>query len=176
MKAYAELVTIGRVVKPQGRKGEVLVAPLSDRQDRFPTLRRAFVPAAGGGARAVEVAACWPHKGRFVLKLAGVDSISAAEAYRGIELRLDPAELAPLPEGSYYHHELTGLSAEEAQGGALGTVAAVWETGGTPVLVIRGERGETLVPLAEPFIQSVDLGARRLVVRLPEEVQVRASH
>jgi 16S rRNA processing protein RimM len=176
LKAYAELVTIGRVVKPQGRKGEVVVAPLSDREDRFPTLRRAFVPAAGGGVRAVSVEACWSHKGRYVLKLAGVDSIEAAEAYRDVELRLDPDEFAPLPAGSYYHHELVGLTAEDAKSGRLGAVAAVMETGGTPVLVIRGERGETLVPLAEPFIEQVDVAAHRLIVKLPEQAGPRAAH
>lgn len=176
MKAYAELVTIGRVVKPQGRKGEVLTEPLTDREDRFPTLRRAFVPAAGGGVRAVEVTACWPHKGRYVLKLAGVDSIDAAEAYRGIELRLDPDEIAPLPEGSFYHHDLVGLAAEDAKRGSLGAVSAVLVTGATPVLVIRGESGETLVPLAEPFIEKVDLKAGRLFVRLLEEAGARAAN
>jgi 16S rRNA processing protein RimM len=110
---YAELVTIGRIVKPQGRKGELLVEPLSDRPERFPNLRRAFVPGSGTGARAVEVTACWPHKGRFVLKLAGVDSIDAAEGYRGMELRLPAEELPALPAGSYYHH-LSGCAPRTA--------------------------------------------------------------
>lgn len=165
------MLTIGRIVKPQGRKGEVLVEPLSDRPERFPTLGRAFVPAAGDGVREVRVTACWPHKGRFVLKLAGVDSIDAAESYRGIELRLPSDELPALPEGSYYHHELIGLSAEDARGGVLGAVASLWETGaGAPVLVIRGERGEYLVPLAAPFVDRVELGERRIVLHLPESV------
>ena len=55
MTAFQDLVLVGRVVKPQGRHGEVAVVPLSDRPDRFPTLRRAFVPAPGGGARELRV-------------------------------------------------------------------------------------------------------------------------
>ena len=50
-RPFADLVAIGRVVKPQGRKGEVLVQPLSDRPDRFPALRSAYVPTPGGGSR-----------------------------------------------------------------------------------------------------------------------------
>ena len=42
-KAFADMVTIGRIVRPQGRKGEVVVEPLSDRPDRFPSLRQALV-------------------------------------------------------------------------------------------------------------------------------------
>ena len=55
MKLWSEFVTIGRVLKPQGRKGEIAVHPLSDREDRFPGLRRAFVPASGGEVRELAV-------------------------------------------------------------------------------------------------------------------------
>ena len=81
MSVYDDMITIGVVVKPQGRKGEVLVEPLSDRPDRFTTLQRVYVPVPGSsGARAVSVTHRWPHKGRIVLKFAGVDSIDEAEA------------------------------------------------------------------------------------------------
>ena len=166
---FRDLVAIGRVVKPQGRKGEVLTQPFSDRPDRFPSLRRAFVPGPEGGAREVRVTSCWPHKGRFVLKLEGVDSIDDAERYRGLELRIAEEELAPLPAGSYYHHQLRGLQVEDPGGAVLGTVADLMETGGeATVLVVRGAQGEILIPLADSFVKRVDLAAGRLVVVKPE--------
>lgn len=166
------MITIGRVVKPQGRKGEFVVAPSTDRPDRFPTLRRAYVSAAAGLAREVEVESAWPHKGRFVVKLRGVDSIDAAEAYRGLELRIAPEELAALPAGSYYHHELIGLRAEDEQGRPHGRVEGILETGaGAPVLVLKGEAGEELLPLAEGFVKSVDPAQGRIVLHLPDSVE-----
>jgi 16S rRNA processing protein RimM len=172
-RAFAELVAIGRVIKPQGRRGEVVVQPLSDRPERFPALRRAYVEGPGGSAREVDVASCWPHKGRFVLKLAGVDSIDQAEGYRGLELRIGEEELAALPAGSYYHHQLRGLSVEDPAGKPLGTVADILETGAdAAVLSVRGPAGETLVPLAEAFVRSVDLPGGRMVVAVPELVDV----
>jgi 16S rRNA processing protein RimM len=172
-RPFADLVAIGRVVKPQGRKGEVLVAPLSDRPDRFPALRAAYVPAPGGGSREVKVQSCWPHKGRFVLKLEGVDSIDEAEGYRGLELRIGEEDLAALPQGSYYHHQLKGLRVEDPEGRNLGVAADLMETGGgSPVVVVRGPRGELLIPLAEAFVRAVDLGAGRMVVAVPEMVDV----
>ena len=172
-RPFADLVAIGRVVKPQGRKGEVLVEPLSDRPDRFPSLRAAYVPDAGGGSRAVRVASCWPHKGRFVLKLEGVDSIDQAEGYRGLELRIGEEELAALPAGSYYHHQLKGLRVVDPEGRDLGVTADLMETGGeSPVVVVRGRRGELLIPLAEDFVRAVDLAAGRMVVAVPETVDV----
>ena len=169
MPAFQELVLVGRVVKPQGRHGEVAVVPITDRPDRFPQLARAFLPADGDQAREVRVERVWPHKGRFVLKLAGVDSIDAAEALRGLELRIAEDELAELPQGSYYHHQLVGLRVEDENGAPLGVVADVLETGAEArVLVVRGEQGETLIPFAAAFVKDVDLERRRLVVQRPE--------
>lgn len=169
---FSDLVTIGAVVKPQGRKGEVLVEPLSDHPRRFPTLSQAWLPGLGGAARAVRVEACWPHKGRFVLKLEGVDSIDQAEALRGHELRIPEEALEPLPPDSYYHHQLRGLSVRDPSGGALGRVEDVMETGSeAPVLVVRGPHGEILLPLAEEFVRSVDLETGVMVAVRPRMVE-----
>ena len=174
-RPFADLVAIGRVVKPQGRKGEVLVAPLSDRPDRFPALRAAYVPGPDGGSRQVAVESVWPHKGRFVLKLQGVNSIDEAEGYRGLELRIGEEDLAVLPPGSYYHHQLKGLRVVDPEGRGLGVAADLLETGGaSPVLVVdRGPAGELLVPLAEDFVRRVDLEAGTMVVAVPETVDAQ---
>lgn len=172
---YDDMITIGVVVKPQGRKGEVLVEPLSDRPGRFASLRRVFVPLpGGGGARAVAVTDRWPHKGRVVLKLEGVDSIDDAERYRGVELRIGEDELEALPAGSYYHYQLKGLQVEDPSGRALGAVADVLVTGGeAPVLIVRGPRGELMIPMAEAFIRQVDLEHGRLVAVNPDMVDAK---
>jgi 16S rRNA processing protein RimM len=166
------MVTIGRVVKPQGRKGEMVVLPTTDRPDRFPSLRRAYVSAPGGAAREVAVESTWPHKGRFVVKLIGVDSIDAAEAYRGQDLRIAPEELEALPAGSYYHHELIGLQAEDESGRPHGRVDDILETGaGAPVLVLRGPAGEEMLPLAEGFVKAIDPTHGRIVIHVPGSVE-----
>ena len=171
MRVLDDLVTIGRIVKPQGRRGEVLTEPLTDRPDRFPSLRRAYV-VGPGGAREVGIASCWPHKGRFVLKLDGVDTIDQAEAYRGLEIRIGEKDLAALPEGSYYHHQIIGLRVEDPSGRLLGRAESLIETGaGAPVLVVRDGGGETLIPLAADFVQ-VDIQGGRIVATLREMVDV----
>jgi 16S rRNA processing protein RimM len=169
MPAWSEMVLVGRVVKPQGRHGEVAVEPFSDREDRFPKLERAFLPAPGGEAREVRVERCFAHKHRFVLKLEGVDSIDAAETLRGAELRIAESELAALPEGSYYYHQLAGLQVDDEQGSTIGVVESVMETGAeTRVLVVRTPEGETLLPFADAFVRSVDLARGRIIAARPE--------
>jgi 16S rRNA processing protein RimM len=166
------MVAIGRVVKPQGRKGEVLVQPFSDRPERFPSLQAVYVPGEGGAARAMEVVSCWPHKGRFVLKFRGVESIDEAEKFRGMDVRIGEQELPALPSGSYYHHQLKGLAVEDEAGSPVGIVQNILETGGeAPVLTVRGTGAETLIPLAEAFIREVDLVRGRIVVVRPRYLE-----
>jgi 16S rRNA processing protein RimM len=162
-------VTIGRVVRPQGRKGEVLTEVLSDHPDRFPSLRKVHLVDPGGGVRLLEILSCWPHKDRMVLKFLGVDSIDQAETLRGAELRIAEADLPRLPADSYYHHQLKGLGVEDGSGRSWGRVVDILETGGSaPVLVVQGGERELLVPLAHDFIRQVDLEGRRLVILVPE--------
>jgi 16S rRNA processing protein RimM len=168
-RAFAELVAIGRIDRPQGRRGEVVVTPFSDRPDRFPKLERAYAPGPGGSSLQLEVASSWPHKKRWVLKLIGVDSIDDAEKLRGLELRIGEEELAPLPEGSYYDHQLKGLEVVDAGSGeTIGVVRDLIETGAVPVLAVETSAGESLIPLAERFVRRVDLAAGRMLVRPPE--------
>jgi 16S rRNA processing protein RimM len=169
MPAFRDMVLVGRVVKPQGRHGEVAVEPCSDRDYRFPTLARAFLAAPGGEAREVRVERCFAHKRRFVLKLEGVDSIAEAETLRGAELRIAESELQALPEGSYYYHQLVGLQVDDEQGATIGVVESVMETASeTRVLVVRGPGGETLLPFAAAFVRSVDTAGGRIVAVRPE--------
>ena len=115
-RAFSDLITIGRVVKPQGRKGEVVVEPFSDRPGRFSELRRVFLPATGDSFAEWQVEGHWPHKHREVLKLAGVDSIDDAERLRGMDVRIPEEDLDVLPQGSYYHYQLRGLRVEDGHG------------------------------------------------------------
>jgi len=86
-------------------------------------------------------------------------------------LRIAEEDLAALPVGSFYHHELVGLRVEDEQGAEIGAVAEVMETGAeTRVLVVRGPEGETLLPFASDFVRTVDLAGGRIVALRPEYV------
>jgi 16S rRNA processing protein RimM len=169
---FSEMVAIGRVVKPQGRKGEVLVEPFSDRPERFPTLREVYVPGEGGSARVLAVVGCWPHKGRFVLHLEGVGSIDEAERFRGLDLRIPEGDLPALPPGSYYHHPLRGRAALDEAGARVGTVPDVLATGGAaPGLAVRRAGAEPLIPLADACVRAADRARGRIVVVRPQYLE-----
>ena len=65
------------------------------------------------------------HRGRPILGLAGVDTMDAAEALAGCELRVSPAALLPLPAGSFYHHDLIGCLVVTPGGELVGRVTGV---------------------------------------------------
>ena len=172
-RAFSDLITIGRVVKPQGRKGEVVIEPFSDRPGRFSELKRVFLPGAGDAVAEWQVEGHWPHKHREVLKLAGIDSIDDADRLRGMDVRIPEEDLDVLPQGSYSHYQLRGLRVEDESGAELGAVADILKTGaGADVLVVRGPKGESLLPLVSSFIKEVDLRGGRLVAAPPELIDV----
>jgi 16S rRNA processing protein RimM len=105
---------------------------------------------------------------RPVIAIEGVETITDAEALAGLELRVPVETLAALPPGTYYHHDLVGCAVETIGGAPIGTVTAVEESGGPSRLVVNGAHGEVLIPLAVDICRAIDVGAKRIVVALPE--------
>ncbi len=156
-------VAVGRVARPWGLHGDVKVVPLSDFPDRFAAGAQLTV---GGVERTVERSRS--QRGDLFLKLSGIDDPDEAEALRGLLLEVPEAELHALPEGDYYHFQLQGLTVRTTAGESLGEVVEVLEPGGNPVLVVRGGRGEVLIPFIEDVIRRVELDARAVEVELME--------
>jgi 16S rRNA processing protein RimM len=170
-------VTIARVLKTQGRKGEVAAALLTDFPERFATRRRLFALGPGGAKRAsgagdavrreLQLEDHWFHKGMVVLKFAGVDSISDAEALIGSEIQVPRSERAELGENEFYVSDLAGCVVSDS-GREIGTVKDVqFGSGEAPLLVIDGGK-ELLVPFAAAYIEKIDLEHRRVSMKLPE--------
>lgn len=157
-KEDADSVTIGIVLRPHGIRGEVVVEPLTDNEERFSTLTEVRLVRPSGASVVLKVASMFPHKGRLVIQFQGIGSIEDAETLRAAELRIPVASLPSLPAGSYYHHELKGLDVLVESGASIGTVTDLWETGATPVLVIHDAKArETLLPLVDAFIIEVNV-------------------
>ena len=172
-------VWLARIRRPQGRKGEVLADLLTDFPDKFGERRRLFLlPASAsssapeGSPRQIELTAHWLHKGGIVLHFAGVDSISAAEELKGAIVAIARAERAALAGDETYISDLIGCTLVDVSGGKpvpIGTIEDVDRSAGAaPLLVVRCERGEVLVPFAKSYLRKIDLDAKRVEMALPE--------
>lgn len=170
---WDEYLAVARIVKPQGRRGEVLAEILTDFPRRFMTLRRAYVQNPGQGPEPVEVENAWPHRGRVVLKFSGVDSIDQASRLRGRYVLIRREDKTPLPANQYYLWELTGCRVIDGrQGGQreVGTVVEVEATGGVDLLHVATGRGEVLIPLAQAICKRIDTEEKTIVIDPPEEL------
>ena len=164
---------MARIVRPQGRRGEVTAEILTDFPERFRSLRRVFLERPGGTPEATRVEDAWLHKGRIVLKFSGVDSISGAEALRGLHVLIRREERIPLGEARYYVWELEGcrvVLGRDDPPKEIGTVSSVEPTGGVDLLHVATPRGEVLIPLAQDICTRIDPEAKTILIDPPEDL------
>lgn len=167
--ANDDWLLVGYVARAHGNRAEVIVNPETDfAEDRF---RPGTTLRVGGEANGVErtIRAVRFHQGRPVLALEGVDTMDDAEALAGAALSVRAASLAPLPEGTFYRHDLVGCEVQDRTGRPIGRVVAVHGPLERSLLVVEDPAGgEVLIPLVEEICESVDPAARRIVVNPPE--------
>jgi 16S rRNA processing protein RimM len=165
---WDDMVLVGRIARAHGNRGHVIVDAATDfPEERFKAgsvvqIRR------GDAAEPVRIESVRFHRGRPIIGLAGIDTMDAAEALAGSELRISDEALQPLPTGSYYHHDLIGCSVETVHGDKIGRVTAVEGDAAGSRLVVQTRNGEVLIPMAEGICRSVDVPDKRIVVEPPE--------
>jgi 16S rRNA processing protein RimM len=163
-----EFITLAKVTKTQGRKGEVAAALFTDFPERFAGRKRLFALDERGKRAALELEDYWLHKGGVVLKFAGVDTISDAEKLIGNEIQIPIEERAALEDGSFYLSDLVGCVVTDG-GREIGRVKDVtFGAGEAPLLVIQRNDGkEYLVPFAWEYIARLAPEDKRLEMNLP---------
>lgn len=163
-----DFITLARVVKTQGRRGEVAVELHSDIPDRLHAGLRVSALAEDNSRRELQIEDVWPHKDWLVLKFADVDSISDAEVLIGSELQVPLTERAELEPGAAYVSDLIGCALFDRDR-EVGTIRDVrFGAGEAPLLVIGSGKSELEIPYAQEFLVRVDLGAKRIEMNLPE--------
>jgi 16S rRNA processing protein RimM len=167
----SQFLAIARIVKPQGRRGEVAAEILTDFPARFDNLEQVFLEHPGCPPDSVRVESTWMHKGRVILKFSGIDSIDRANHLRGLHVLIRQEERTELPAHHYYVSDLVGCRVISEREGhrELGIVTDVEPTGGVDLLHVRGPDGrELLIPLAEAVCTRIDLEGKVIVIEPPE--------
>lgn len=185
-------VVLAQLLRPQGRKGEILAELLTDFPERFDIQKRVFLAPANfagseSAARLAEVSDYWlpvgKNQGRIVLHFSGIDSINAAEPLSGLEVIVPVTERVELDdEDASYISDLIGCvvfdMADPAPPVSVGTVTDVQFAttpdgnrrleDAAPLLVIETAGGEeVLVPFAKSFLISLDPEHKRIKMSLP---------
>jgi 16S rRNA processing protein RimM len=166
-------VTLARILRPRGLRGEVAAEILTDFPERLPELREVWLAGGQGAPKPIRVQRCWlstSKGGQAIFHFAEIDSIEAAEKLRGLEVQVPIEQRARLAEGNYFVGDLVGCEVWEAgSSSALGSVRDVEFPGGAAALLaVDTSDGEVLVPLAAEFCVHIDVKAKRIDVILPE--------
>jgi 16S rRNA processing protein RimM len=180
-------VWLARIRRPQGRKGEVFAEVLTDFPEKFAERKQLWLLRLTSGAgdssdpRCVELEHHWPHKSGgqsgIVLHFAGVGSISDAEKLNGLIVALPVEERAALGEDEVHIADLIGCELVDVAGAepvVVGRIENVDRSAGpnaadaVPLLIVRGEKGEVLIPFAKSFLRRLDLAGKRVEMALPE--------
>jgi 16S rRNA processing protein RimM len=160
-------IAIGRVIRPHGLRGELVVEVLTDFPERFDTIEAVYL-GDSQQADVWQVAATRWHKDRILLTLHGCEDRMSAEGLRGLLVQIPIEEAMSLSEDEYYPHELLGLDVVTVEGEELGSLSDVIFTNANEVYVVVGPRGQILLPAIADVIDHVDLDSGQMVVRLME--------
>jgi 16S rRNA processing protein RimM len=159
------LLLVGRVARAHGIRGHVIVNPETDfMEDRFRAGRVVLIGPADG-ARPSEILESRFHQGRPIVRFAGIDTMNDAETLAGATLWLRERDLAPLPAGTFYRHDLVGCEVIDTHGTTVGKVTGVEGSLDRSYLVVDEH---TLIPLVGDICVAVDITARRVTIDPPD--------
>jgi 16S rRNA processing protein RimM len=162
---------VARLVRPQGRHGEIVADLLTDFPERFAERKRLYLVASETSEKPVREMTLerhWLHKGRVVLKFAGIDSISDAESFRNLLVAIPATERTLLADDSVYISDLIGCKIVDvaSEPTSVGEVTDVDRE--AALLIVQPSRGEELlIPFAKEYLVDIDLSGKRINMRLP---------
>jgi len=171
-------LAVGKIVSPQGLKGELRVYPNSDFPERFlePGQRWLLRPGAiDPDPIELVKGRSLDGKGMYVVQLAGIDDRSQAEALRGAQLMVPAGDRLPLEPDEFHVDDLIGLQVfDQATQTLVGTVTNVLAAGNDLLEVQRSPdpaHPKTTKPVLIPFVMAivpvVDLAKQRIEITPP---------
>jgi len=159
-----ELLVLGRVLGPWGLRGAVKVQCHAESRSVL-SPGNVVILRGPRGSSEVLLTAIRPLRHLLVATFQGIDSRKAAEAVRGFEICMSRMAAPALPEATYYHHDILGLTVQTEAGEGLGEIVDIWPSAAHDLYVVRRDAGEWLLPAVRAFILRVDLARRVMVVR-----------
>ena len=168
MPPWDQMVLVGRVARPHGIRGQVVITPETDFvEDRFQAGATLWCQTARGIER-LSIDSMRVQKGRPIVGFEGFTRIEDVERLAGVELRVPEQALQPLGDGAYYHHQLIGCVVDTVGGERVGDVVGVSGGSSGSLLEVVGPRGQVLIPFAVDICVEIDVQAKRIRIDPPE--------
>jgi 16S rRNA processing protein RimM len=158
---------VGRVVKPHGLKGEVVVETFTEDPRRFEAGSALAVNRPGATSDKLTVATSRPDRGRLLVRFEEISDRDAAEAIRGSQFFVSASELSHLDEDSFWEHELVGSSVVARDGRLIGAITRVLPRVEQDLWEVDSDGALILIPASKEIVVSVDLAKREVVIDPP---------
>lgn len=158
-----ELITIGKITRNQGNRGEVRVIPLTDFPERYELLDRVYL-VKGENILEKRIEGIRFHKKFVILKLDGINDIEEALNLRDYLVKIPESEALPLKEDEYYIDQLTGFRVITNKGESIGELAEVITTGGTDIFLVKGDKKEYMIPAAREIITEINEQTGEIII------------
>ena len=163
MQEYFE---IGQIVNTHGVKGHVKVKPFTDDVEQFETLGKILV-VKNKETIEMEIEEVKYHKDMVLLKIKGIDDMTAAERYKGCYIKIRRSQARELEEGQYFIADIIGSDVYTDDGTYLGKVDDIYNTGSNDIYVVKDELGkQILLPGIKDVILNVDIENQKVTVHL----------
>ena len=167
-------ILLAAVIGAQGLKGAVKVKTFTADPD---ALSRYGALHDRSGKRYEITAFRMAKPGEAVMSFKGVGDRNAAEALKGIELFVARDALPQTDEDEFYHADLIGLEAFDAEGRLVGRVAAIHNFGASDVIaIVRSDGDEVLLAFTKETVPQIDIRGGRLMIAVPEDDEADGPH
>ncbi len=161
-------VTIGKIVKPFGVRGELKVFPLTDFPERFQSLKEVTVQTKEARHLRYRLSQVRVRPPFVYIAFEGISCPEEADAIRGGLIQIPESERLVLPKGEYYQSDLVGLEVYQLEGPYLGKITEIVETGVNDLFVVKDNQREILIPALRKIVKHIDLEQNRMEIDPPE--------
>lgn len=159
------MIAVGKISKSVGLRGEVRVTLLTDSPDRFRTLKVVWIGSEAATVTRYKIQSVKVSPAAVVLQVENVETRTAADALRGQFVFVAAKDEVKPKKGSYFIHEIVGMTVVDEAGETIGTVQEVMQMPAHDVWVVTSGEKEFLIPAIKEVIRSVDVGRKTVVIR-----------
>ncbi len=166
-----DLLEVGKIVNTHGLRGEVKAVPWTDYPEVFEDIEYVYVKKRTGDER-LDISGIKYQKNNLILRFEQIKDINQAESYKNCVLYAERDMLGELSEGVYYIADLIGCEVVKEDGGKVGVIADVFNTGGSDIYDVKREGGKNLLlPVIDDVVLKVDINNKKITVRMMEGLE-----
>ena len=159
-----DLILIGKVVRPQGLKGLLRILSYARSAESFLNVGTVLLKSDKQELVEYKISSLKAHKGVFLMKLEGLNSLGDAERYRGAEIFLKKDLLRREGDEDYFWFELIGLTVFLSSVRCIGTLKQIIPTGSNDIFVVKEGKKEYLIPAIHGVVEKIDLKNKRIII------------